>query len=240
MEGRLPTLSEVQEWIDQAKALSREPGKDKKENWLARLKRNWLEALILIGLLLAVLSVIRVVVPLVFPGEIRSQVVVTAEKGIPAYRIINKGDIDVEEMKIATGAFTDTARVVGHYALQRLEPGQPVTETQVSEVQAQGGQVVALPATQASTLGGVLGPGDTVTMVLAPRREAHQAVQPREFKNVLVLAVKALGSADTSDENTPSLLPVESVVVVAVLNQDMGGLKRLLGISDVYFVLRPG
>lgn len=217
-----------------------EPDEGKRESLLARIKRNWFETLILFGALVAVLFLLR---GLPAKEERRSpQVVVTAEEGVPAYRIITASDIDVEDTEVAEGAFTDIEEVEGRYALQWLEPGKPVTKAQVSEVQPipedfGGWQVIALPATQASTLGGALKPGDRVTMVLASRPDANRTVKPEEFENVLILTVKALESAGSSEESTPSVLPVSSVVVVAILDQDMDRLKPLLAISDVYFVL---
>jgi Flp pilus assembly protein CpaB len=216
-----------------------EPDEGKRESFLARIKRNWLETLILIGVLVAVFFLLR---GLPVEEERRSQVMVTAEEGVPAYRIITAAHIDVEDMEVAEGAFTDITEVEGRYALQWLEPGKPVTEAQVSKVQLipedfEVWQVIALPATQASTLGGALKPGDRVAMVLAPRPDANRTVKSEEFENVLILAVKALESAGNSEESTPSVLPVSSVVVAAILDQDMDRLKPLLATSDVYFVL---
>jgi Flp pilus assembly protein CpaB len=216
-----------------------ETDEGKRESLLARIKRNWFETLILIGVLVAVFFLLR---GLPVEEERRCQVMVTAEEGVPAYRIITAADIDVEDMEVTEGAFTDIAEVEGRYALQWLGPGKPVTKAQVSEVQLipedfESWQVIPLPATQASTLGGALKPGNRVTMVLAPRPDANRTMKPEEFENVLILAVKALESASSSEESTPSVLPVNSVVVIAILDQDMDRLKPLLAISDVYFVL---
>jgi Flp pilus assembly protein CpaB len=219
-----------------------ETDKGTKTSLLARIRRNWLEALILAGLIVAVI--------LPFLGgsprrETQPQVVVTAPEGLPAYRVIVAADLDVAEMEVADGAFTDGAEVEGRYALQWLEPGAPVTETQVSDVQiapsdSAGWHVIALPCTQASTLGGALRAGDVVTMVLTTRPDAGWTVQRGEFENVRILAIKSLEHTDSGAGSSLSALPVDSLVVVAIANQHLERLKPLVAISDVYFLLPLG
>lgn len=92
-----------------------------KTSLLARIRRNWLEALILAGLIVAVI--------LPFLGgnprrKTQPQVVVTAPEGLPAYRVIVAADLDVAEMEVADGAFTAVAEVEGRYALQ-WSPARP-------------------------------------------------------------------------------------------------------------------
>lgn len=120
-----------------------------------------------------------------------------------------------------------------------------MTETQVSDVQiapgdATGWHVIALPCTQASTLGGALRAGDVVTMVLAMRPDAGSTAQHEEFGNVRILALKSLERTGNGAESSLSALPVDSVVVVAIANQHVERLKPLLAISDVYFLLPLG
>lgn len=116
-------------------------------------------------------------------------------RDVPAYHVITANDVTtktLEAKEVMTNTVRDAQKLIGHYTLNALSMGKPVSENQIASVRDQNlisnTLAVAIPATSATILGGKLRAGDVVSLTIVPISDTT-AAPTMVFDQVLVLDV---------------------------------------------------
>src|SRR5215204_3329080 len=161
-----------------------------------QVRRHWGEvlALIIIGILLSLL-ILNAIRP-------RDTVVVSASNGLPAFHIIEPGDVRREKMFTVHDSFTSESEVIGRYLLQPVSAKTVLLKSQVGAAelkeQLTGRQIVTLPV-KSGVISSTLAPTSRVRLLFSPRNTndpktsttwtLSQAIANFIINDVIVLSV---------------------------------------------------
>src|SRR5215204_6300419 len=161
-----------------------------------QVRRHWGEvlALIIIGILLSLL-ILNAIRP-------RDTVVVSASNGLPAFHIIEPGDVRREKMFTVHDSFTSESEVIGRYLLQPVSAKTVLLKSQVGAAelkeQLTGRRIVTLPV-KSGVISSTLAPGSRVRLLFSPRNAndpktsttwtLSQAIANFIINDVIVLSV---------------------------------------------------
>src|SRR4051794_37538803 len=181
------------------------------------IRANWMEGFLLVfALLLASLSLRAVLLP---------ERMMVARRDLSPFEVIDSAAVEQKRPWGADfGTFAKSDDVVGRFPLRAIPSGEVLRTEQLSRVRYQpatelnGRRILSLPLARRSLRLAVA--GTHAGLLLSPRSADAQAV-PALINDVVVLNAEAGDSAS---------------VVLAVLENDMPAVERLLATSEVYLV----
>ncbi|HEU4433325.1 MAG TPA: SAF domain-containing protein [Pyrinomonadaceae bacterium] len=178
--------------------------------------RYWREVLALVIAVVLLTLLIRSAV------KRRDTLVVTAAYGLPAFHVIQAGDVEPVRMFRVDDSFAVENDVTGRYLLQPVSPGAVLLKNQLAPAhlkdQLKGREVLTIPV-KATAISSTIRPGSTVRVLFSPRNQ-DAAKTDLIIKDVIVLAINLQGDS--------------SAITVALKNSDdLTKALSLLSTSDV-------
>ncbi len=157
-----------------------------------------------------------------------SQVVVMADAELPARQVIGPDDVTRKEIPQESGTFQKEKEVVGHYPLEAIPAGAKLHSDQLSDASLPQADIEAryllsIPI-KTQALSPTVRPTERVSLLLSPRSSGVDAPPAVIEDDAIVWAIDMGGDVAS--------------ITVAVTQDDLGVLKSLLGVSDV-FVVQP-
>ena len=197
----------------------------RKGSWSSR---NWLELGLLIGLaLILVLFLVSrsrgVLTALPAPqgwlGPRQAQVIVSAPDGLPAFHLVDEGDVSLAPGLLQPGSFEEVSDVVNRFTLEAIPSGTTLLTSQVSTPinETTNMRILSLPITSHQLA--IIQVGQPVYILLSQNRSSGKPVSLTKPIKVIILSESTEGE--------------KSSIIVAGTESDLKILATGLGYSEI-------